>query len=294
MLKHLIAAAKAYIPRPIKDAVLTVRSIPRHLTARHRMLPRFIVFGSIRSGTSSIYHNITEHPQVLPALRKQVRFFDLNYFRGVDWYRAHFPTVYRDALARRRGVGRSVTGEASPEYIYHPLVPERIRETLPDVRLIAFLRDPVERAFSHYHHTRRTSEEPLSFEEAIDREEERITGEQDRMASEDGYHATAYQDHAYLAQGRYAEHLERWLECFPAEQMRIIRSEDFFAAPNETLLELSEFIGVGRWRPPNYEVFNRGQKSNMPDEIRERLTAYFAPHNRRLGRLLGRDFGWDN
>ena len=288
-MKALIARVKAWIPQPLKEGVIAARRVPRLVTARARVLPDYVVFGAMRCGTSSLYLSLTDHPQVLPAFRKQVRFFDRHFHRGLDWYRAYFPLR---ATARRvaAGAGRAVTGEASPEYIFHPLAPARIAATLPDVRLVALLRDPVERAWSHYRHEVRIGRERLSFAEALDAEPARLDGEMERM-TRPGYRGRAWQDFAYVAQGMYAEHLERWFEHFPREQIMIVRAEDMFERPEQTLAAIADFIGVDPWRP-RYTATNAGPRGSLDRATRERLTTVFAPHNRRLGELLGRDMRW--
>src|SRR5436309_16134274 len=108
------------------------------------MLPDFIVIGAQKSGTGSLYAYLNGHPDVAGARVKEVHYFDLHYHRGVDWYLDQFPD---EAAARPR-----CTGEASPYYLFHPHAPRRAFDLVPDARLIALLRDPVDRAISHYHH----------------------------------------------------------------------------------------------------------------------------------------------
>ncbi|MGC9316408.1 MAG: sulfotransferase family protein [Armatimonadota bacterium] len=260
------------------------------MTSHRRVLPDFIVFGAMRCGTSSLYYNLTSHPQVLQAFRKQLRFFDRDFGRGLGWYRAHFPL--RAEMARlRRELGGAFTGEASPEYIFHPLAPGRIAETLPEVKLIALTRDPVERAWSHYKHAVRIGVETLTFEDALEQESRRLDGALARMRSEDYYDRT-YQDFAYISQGIYADHLAAWFERFPREQIMIVRSEDMFAEPGRVMPQVGAFIGLDEWRG-DYRAFNRARPGDMPPAIRRRLTELFAPHNERLSDLLGRDMGWD-
>jgi len=288
-VKTLIARAKTWIPQPLKEGVIAARRMPRLLTAGARVLPDYVVFGAMRCGTSSLYLSLTDHHQVLPAFRKQVRFFDLHFGRGLRWYRAYFP-LHVTARRVAATAGRAVTGEASPEYIFHPLAPARVAATLPDVRLIALLRDPVERAWSHYRHEVRIGREHLSFAEALDAEPGRLEDELERM-SRAGYRGRAWQDFAYVGQGVYADHLARWFAHFPREQIMIVRAEEMFERPEETLAAITAFIGVEAWRP-QYTMTNAGPRGSLDPAIRERLRAVFAAHNRRLGEMLGRDMRW--
>jgi len=289
VLKTAIERAKRFIPQPVKESVIAARRVPRLLTARRRVLPDFIVFGAMRCGTSSLYHTLTEHPQVIPGFRKEVRFFDWQFDRGLDWYRAYFPL--RSAMARhQRRAGRALTGEASPEYIFHPAAAERIARTLPQVRLVALLRDPVERAWSHYKHSVRLGVEPLTFEEALAREDERLAGELERMRRP-GYRGRAFQDHSYVTQGHYEEFLRPWYEHLAHEQIMIVRAEDMFAEPEGTLATIVGFLGLAPWTP-RYLAMNLGRRGEMAPEVRAELRAHFDPHGARLGELLGRDMHW--
>src|SRR5436189_26280 len=121
-----------------------------------RPLPDFLILGAQKAGTTALYAYLRWHPQVTGPSFKEVSFFDRHYARGERWYRAHLPV-------RRR----AVVGEASPSYLFHPLAPERVARMLPEARLIALLRNPVDRAFSHYQHEVALGREQLSFEDAL-------------------------------------------------------------------------------------------------------------------------------
>ena len=141
-------------------------------TALARIAPSFLVIGAQRSGSTALYRHLAAHPAILPPLRKEVHYFDFQYAKGRAWYLAHFPGIQE----RITGNYRAITFEASPYYMLHPLAPERIMAFNPDMKLIAILRDPVDRALSHYHHEARRGVETLTFEEAIAAEPERLAG----------------------------------------------------------------------------------------------------------------------
>jgi len=264
----------------------------RKLTAGSRLLPDFVVISVERGGTTSLYRYITAHPCVDPAFRKEVHYFDLNFTQGLSWYRAHFPTRWRAAWVFSRSGRRLLTGEASPYYLYHPRVPDRIYETLPEVRLIALLRNPVERAYSHYQLNRRQGKEPLSFEEAIGREEERLRGEYERLVQDETYYSDNHYKFGYLTRGVYVDPLTRWRERFPAERLLVLRSEDLYRDPRETLFQVNRFLGLPEWEPGYFTPYNQKPYSEIDPKTRQKLLKYFEPHNRRLYEYLGRDFGW--
>jgi len=264
----------------------------RKLTAGLRLLPDFIIISVERGGTTSLYRYITAHPCVDPAFRKEVHYFDLNFTRGLSWYRAHFPTRWRAAWVSSRRRHRLLTGEASPYYLYHPWVPERVRETLPEVRLIALLRNPVERAYSHYQMNRRQGKEPLSFEEAIGSEEERLRGEYERLVRDATYYSDNHYNFGYLSRGVYVDPLTRWRERFSAERLLVLRSEDLYLDPRETLLQVNRFLGLPEWEPARFKPYNQKPYSEIDPKMRRKLLDYFEPHNRRLYEYLGCDLGW--
>jgi hypothetical protein len=264
----------------------------RIITGPLRVLPDFVIVGAQKCGTSSLYRYLNEHPLVAAAAGKEVHYFDWNYHRGSNWYRAHFMTAFERQLFRARSGQRLLTGEASPYYLFHPHAPRRARALIPSARLIALLRDPVERALSAYHHQARAGTESLPLLEAIEREPERIEQETARLKKDGSYRSAAHRKYSYLARGRYAEQLEAWFAEYPREQMLVIKSEDFFDDPARIVAEVFEFVGLPPSTSHRFQRFNAGDYPDMDPAVRRRLVDYFAPHNERLYALLGRDFGW--
>src|SRR5262245_43057221 len=129
-----------------EDHGLTMRSanqalkLYRRLTARLRVVPDFIIIGTQRGGTTSLYNNLIKHPCIVPAFKKEVHCFDVNFRKGISWYQTHFPS-YIEKYLRKAHAKDFVTGEASPYYMFHPHVPRRIAEMVPKVKLIALLRN---------------------------------------------------------------------------------------------------------------------------------------------------------
>jgi hypothetical protein len=264
----------------------------RIATGGLRMLPDYIIIGAQKCGTSSLYRYLNEHPAVAASAGKEIHFFDWYYARGPRWYRAHFPTAAYRELFRARTGQRLLTGEASPYYLFHPHAPRRVKALVPGAKLIALLRDPVERAVSAYHHQVRAGTEPLSLEDALDREPSRLAGEIERLQQDEHYKSAAHRRYSYAARGLYAEQIEHWLRYFPREQLLVIRSEDFFNDPASSVAETIGFLGLPPWTSREFRKFNAGDYGEIDPGIRRRLIEFFAPHNRRLYNLLGRDFGW--
>jgi hypothetical protein len=267
----------------------------RRVTSRARALPDFLIIGAQKCGTSSLYNLLVEHPALLEPLRKEVHFFDRNFERGPGWYRAHFPLrSHLQEVGRALGV-RALTGEGSPYYLFHPRVPGRVAGLVPGAKLIALLRDPVSRAYSHYQHVVRRWPHKPSFAEALAREERELQEEQERMLAHDDYQSRRHMRFSFLARGLYAEQLEAWYAHFPRERLLVLKAEDFFADVRGTVRQVVDFLGLptGDWEPEKLEASNVGSyKEPLDPELRARLRVYFAPHNARLYELLGRDFGW--
>ena len=289
------------MPDRIKEPLRPLAHRFRFHTRRFRILPSFLIIGAQRAGTTSLFFYLHRHPDVARPLAgdgsvewpKELHFFDEKFSRGLDWYRSFFPLSAARRIARLRGRDM-VTGEATPYYLFHPAVPERVEATLPDVRLIALLRDPIERAYSHHQLMYRTGREKLSFEEAVVAETERLADVERRLGeTPSGRRAHHHHRHrSYLSRGLYAEQLERWFAHFPPEQLLVLRAEDFAARPTEVYAEVVEFLRLRPWLPKNFRNRNLGSYAPIDPALRARLEEHFAKPNARLAALLGRDFGW--
>jgi hypothetical protein len=294
-LDTLVAVTPGAVRRPAKRLFRSVGIG----TSRLRPLPDFLVIGTHRGGTESLHKYLDQHPCVAPKFPrmqrlKGVRYFDENFGCGVDWYRSHFPTAaYRSGLRRRRG-GPVLTGEASSYYLFHPAAAERAARLVPDAKIVVLLRDPVERAHSHYKRLRRDGLEPLeTFEAAVAAESERLAGEEERILSDERYYSWAHEHFSYVSQGLYAEALGRWLEHYGREQVHVIASERFLREPQRTYDGVLEFLGLPPFRLRDTTPLNGSGSGRPAASTRRELAARVAPHNRRLEELLDMRFGWD-
>ena len=259
-------------------------------TRRFRILPEFLIVGAQRAGTTSLYNYLKQHPD-MGGWRKEIHFFDERYWRGLDWYRSFFPLELRRSWTRRRGRDL-VCGEATPYYLYHPAGPARVAASVPDVRLVALLRDPIERAYSHYMLMRRTGRERLSFAEAIAAEESRLAPERERIANDETFRGEEHRHHSYLSRGLYAEQLERWLEHFDEEQLLVLRAEDFGERPAEVYAQILDHVGLRPFVPAGFPAYNRVPYAPIEHTLRRQLEDYFEEPNAHLVRLLGSRFQW--
>jgi len=257
------------------------------LTAPFRVLPDFLLIGTMKGGTTSLFRYLAQHPDVLPPFRKEIKYFDCNYFKGNAWYRAHFPlhTKFTD--------GSKLTGEATPYYIFHPTAHERVASVLPQAKIIIILRNPIDRAYSHYQHMLRVGREPLSFEDAIAAESERLVGEAEKVAADPRYPTYKHLQYSYLARGDYLPQIQHWHARFATTQVLILQSENLYTKTTETMKETQAFLGLKTWHPKDYGVFKEGAYEPMKPATREKLAEHFAPKNAALYEYLGRDFGWE-
>jgi Sulfotransferase domain len=235
-------------------------------------LPDFVIIGAPKCGTTFLYHLLTKHPHVEPAAFKETHYFDRLFDKGTEWYRGCFPPPkYRDGR-------RTITGEATPGYLSFPQAPERMVKVIPQARLIALLRNPVDRTYSAYHYFR-------------------VRHGRGRGTLEDFYSFIERSHNGHLIrQGFYVDHLLRWQRFFSDEQIIVLKSEDFFERPQQTLTRVLDFLELPEWEPEASELRDKVNKGSyerrMDPATRRRLEAYFEPHNRRLYEHLGVDFGW--
>jgi hypothetical protein len=288
----------AIVPTPVRNAAKAGLRRFAVATSSRRTLPDFLIIGTKRGGTTSLFNALAEHPSVAPLFPaaqqiKGVHFFDQHFDRGVDWYRSHFPTVARRLREERRLGGPYLAGEGSPYSLYHPLAAERAARVVPDARFIVQLRDPVDRAYSHYRERVRHGAEPLSFEDALDAEPERLAGEEERIVREaPGYQSFGHENWSYFAQGSYAAQLERWFASFPRESLLVLRSEDLFEDFEGVYRKVLQFLGLPPDGKRSFRRFNYHPGAGMSAVTRDRLRTSYREHNERLRALLDRDFGW--
>lgn len=256
-------------------------------------LPDFVVIGAMRGGTSRFYGLLIRHPHVKRAASKELHYFDRpgRLEKGIEWYRRCFPSP------EWTNGRRTITGEATPQYLFDPLVPERMAQVVPKARLISLLRNPVDRAHSHYHLSVRRGYETRSFEEAIE-EEQAWLAEGEKVASglEHRPSVGRGRQSQLLAKGIYIDQLLHWQQFFGEEQMLVLQSEEFYKHTADTLKLTQNFLEL-----PYREIKLPPRKTSrkttyeyepMDPAMRQRLEDFFEPHNQRLYDYLGRDFGW--
>lgn len=295
-------------------------------------LPTFLIIGAPKCGTTSLYRYLAQHPDVFMPKLKEPMFFSYDgldvFFGGpvddsknvvtdLETYRALFAPA----------TSETARGEASPSYLYRERAPERIKHHVPDARLIALLRDPVDRAWSSYVHLRREGQEPLDdFWAAVAAEDRRV---------EENWIPLFH----YTRVGMYGSHLDRYHRLFAPEQIKVYLYDDLAKDPLGVTRDALSFIGVNEafdpdvaehhnvsgvprsralhellFRPPapvralarklvpenaRGRLHSRLNRRNLapppprPPDLRERLVPVFRADIERVQEILARDLsGW--
>jgi Sulfotransferase domain len=260
-----------------------LRDAERRATSRWRRLPDFLIAGAQKSGTTSLYDYICRHPDVDTAAAKGIHYFEEHYRRGLRWYRSRFPI---------RGAAR-LSGEATPAYLFYPVVPERVARDLPTARIIVVLRNPVERAYSHYQHERAIGVENLPLDAALSAEDERLQGEVERIRADADYVSLPLLHYSYRSRGLYAEQLQRWLMLVPKDRLLVLQAEQLFADPASVMEKTLSFLRLRPHRVERYPVKNARRYESMDSKVRTDLSRFYREPNDRLYELLGSRFAWD-
>ena len=261
------------------------------LAPRIRTKPDFLIVGAQKSGTTSLYRYLSEHPSILPNKSwKEVHYYNNvdNYRKGIGWYLNHFPIKYKNK--------NKLTFEATPNYLYFPEIPERIYRDLGNIKIIAVLRNPAERAYSAwhmYHSFKDNPEESLqllydsrTFDQAID--DELFSGS---YPSNHPYH--------YIDRGKYVYQIDRYYKTFPEKNVLVLNFEDLKNNLGLLLDKICDFLRIGRFQDAS-EANIKGRQYNvgtyertaLADNKIMELQKYFAPYNQKLFERIGEIYPW--
>ena len=263
----------------------------RLISAPLRALPKFLIIGAMKSGTSSLFHYLAQHPQLIPARKKEVHYFDGGgsavggkHGKSLNWYRSHFPL-------RIMMPSNAMTYEATPMYICHPLAAKHIYEVNSDIRLILMLRNPTERAISHYFHTKNNSPHLASLYATMAIEVERLSSGQGLTAKS----PEIQDDTSYVSRGLYQKQIEKYLEYFDRSKIFIVNSEEFFDNPGRIFPELFEFLDIQT--DSAIEDLTAGNVAQRQKHVwprtRKILDEFFRPYNEDLFVSLGKRYDWN-
>jgi hypothetical protein len=279
--RHPVYLHASHIWRTIRE---TPTNAWRCATHGRRVLPSAIIVGAQKGGTTQLYEGLIRHPACFGSVKKELNYFsDLPHW-PLWWYRSRFPL---STAVRRHG---GICLEASPSYLPSPNALRRMHETLPNVKVIAILRDPVARAFSHYQHWKTRHRDARDFATAT---REIIAG-----GTLPPIHGAALATNVepltdYISRGYYALQIEALWQSYPHEQTLILDSADLFANTTTVCQRVFDFLGLPPHEVTMPKIYNRGYYREMIDPTTaEMLRGHFRPYDELLIRLTGQSFGW--
>ena len=268
--------------------------IKRHfyyLTSSFRVLPNFFVIGGVRCGTTSIYHYLGQHNCIKQAAYDELGYFDDNFHLGLNWYRSLFPTKFMQKNIESE-YKKFLTYDVTPFYIYNPLVVDRIFKFSPNAKIIAVLRNPIDRAYSNYNQKMQDEgDTKTTFEEIVYSEIEKIENDE----NDEENHAFLVDEfyELLLARGFYAKQLEFWFKKFPRKNVLLISSEELATNTDNTVSEIFEFLEVPNQKISDLTKQNERKYPRMKDSTRNTLINFYKPYNEKLFGMLDSKFDWD-
>jgi len=279
---------KTALPAPVRDVYVWMNRNVGRLDPRPRVLPNFFVIGTQRGGSTSMFIYLLAHELVHgPRRAKGVHYFDTNFDESLDWYQGNFPLQSTiDAQRELHGVTPAV-GEGAPYYLFHPTIPQRIHTVTPNARMIAVLREPLARAISHHNHEVQRGFETLSLIEALEAEDGRLEGEEQRIIDDPNYVSQPHIFHAYLSRGQYATQLRRYFDTFGRDQVLVIDSAKLQSEPEATVRQTTDFLGLPPIVGGDYPQYNKRNHDPVDESIRARFGSRFDESNEELRELLG-------
>ena len=261
-----------------------------YLSSPFRVLPECFVIGVVRSGTTSLYHYLGQHPCISSSAYDEIGYFDNNYHLGVNWYKSLFPTKFtKNKIIKKHG--KFLTYDVTPFYIYNSLVARRILASFPRAKIISNLRNPIDRAYSNYILMYQDGDTTKTFEEMIQIAMDEIEKNKAKLNDEVYIADIFYQN--ILARGFYADQLKIWFEKFQKKQILIIPSEDLALKPDQVLTKVFEFLDLPYFKIKDFTRQNKREYHPMKDETRKLLVEFYKPHNKKLFDMLGSKFDWD-
>lgn len=223
-------------------------------TSPARKTPEFLIVGAQKAGTSSLYNFLKLHPQVQMPRVKEIHYFDNNYSKGLDFYKSYFPLK----------INKRITGEASPYYLFHPLVPQKVFNSFPAMKIIVILRSPVSRAISHYKHNVRLGIEKRSLLECFDfnKEYELIKNEEIKIKNGAIDYSFIHQHYSYLSRGFYSAQLNNWMNCFNPNNILLINFDKLVEKPSNETGRMFNFLGISSILNHEFPKKNQSTSNN--------------------------------
>lgn len=264
------------------------------LTKSIRIKPTYLIIGASRSGTTAMYDYLSKNRYGYRSPHKELHFFDKYFHKGILWYRGNFPTIFHKFYLEKILHKKIVTGEATARYLLLPLVAKRISKCLPDIKLIVMVRNPIERAFSHYRREFEKDNESRTFNAVVETEIKYLSSLPQNFNNNDlEEYAERFLKAPYLGRSLYNQQLQMWLKYFNKKQILLVKSEDFYQDPWSSLDKIYSFLATKNYsNSPKLKIKQNasGYKVTLDPNIKKKLNDFFSPHNQMLKKEWGITF----
>ena len=274
--------------------IIYYQLIQRHIfaiTGFIRVIPDFLVIGAKRCGTTSLYQHLSEHPCISRSPRDNIGFFNENYHLGINWYKSLFPTVFYKKKMESKNK-QCLFFDVTSTYMEEELTAKNVYEVNPNQKIIVILRNPVDRAYSHYHVNVKEKSEKRSFEDAIFEEMNRIKSERIIQNKNKNLRVFTPNNIHYLKKGFYALQLKSWFKIFPREQILVLSTEEFQEDQNLIYKKIFDFLNIPNMKIKSIEKMEKGNYIPMKHDTRNLLLDYFRQCNHELFELINSEFDW--
>ena len=263
------------------------------ITTSLRILPDFLVIGVGRGGTTSCFHYLSQHPSIIGSAYDDIGFFDQNFHLGLNWYRSMFPTKFlKKKIAKK--FGKCLTYDVTPAYIRKPWVARRIKELFPEIKLIALLRNPVDKAYSHYNSKMQVEgDTKTTFEEMVEEDIKTFQKFENTNSIIDDEYFSNHIEKSPLGRGLYAQQLKIWFELFDPKQILILTSEELSTETNKAMNKIFQFLDLPDYEIPDTVKRSTANYTKMKMDTRKKLISFFSKYNQDLFKLLNREFDWN-
>lgn len=249
----------------------SAEKIIRLITSSVRSKPTFLIVGVQKCGTSIVYDYICQHPKIKQSYPKKIERVFGKYTEEIAYHASNYPILKND----------EITGDVRQDYSFLPNAAENLKKILPNVKPIFILRDPVQRTISHYNMNKRANNETLSLEKALEVENDRISGEWDKIKKNPNHNRRVLWNYSYKTKSMYVNYIPEWIEIFP--DTLIIKFEEFLEDPQKILSKIFSLLKVDDYKikiePYKYKIYKNQELKN-----------FFVPYNKRLNEVLGKKF----
>lgn len=271
MLRHAVARVPPTTKRDL-------RLIWRFLTSPLRALPEVFIIGAQKSGTTTLYEYLLQHPSISRSLFKEPKYFDLFSHKSKAWLRVNFEFRKAD----------KISVDATPDYMIYPSVPEKLKVMIPQARFVVLLREPISRSISHYNYSLRRGYEDLSLEDALLVEDERLS----EPFGGAGVNLS-FRENSYVLRSKYADHLSRWFACFPRDHFLVLSTRELEEDPQNVVDKVSNFLGLNKF--PVCEISRQNaapSKSAVSVAAQNILSERLNDQKAAVESLLGEVINW--